>query len=389
MTEIVTDIRYDGTSARDCCHMADEFFTERADQSEVKARIVSNYFVAWARIIAPRTMLSDGKLAYIDLFAGPGRYEDGSASTPLMILSRAIEIPKLRDSLVSIFNDADENHTATLAREIATLPGVNTLKYPPDVRTGEVGRPVAEYFENVRLIPTFSFIDPFGYKGLSWALIRSVIKDWGSDCVFFFNYSRINAGVSNSMVFTHMEALFGEENFKRLRERIVRGQGSREKIILDHLTLAMEEAGAKHVKVFRFRNEAGTRTTHHLVFVTKHPTGYEIMKEIMAVESSHADQGVPSFEYSPALANMNKLFESALDDLEDDLTVAFAGRTVSMIDIYHEHNLGRPYIKKNYKAALLNLEEAGRIQTTPSKRKKGTFADGVAVLFPPVPTGRT
>jgi hypothetical protein len=86
MTEIVTDIRYDGTSARDCCHMADEFFTERADQSEVKARIVSNYFVAWARIIAPRTMLSDGKLAYIDLFAGPGRYEDGSASTPLMIV---------------------------------------------------------------------------------------------------------------------------------------------------------------------------------------------------------------------------------------------------------------------------------------------------------------
>ena len=29
VTEIVTDIRYDGTSARDCCHMADEFFTER------------------------------------------------------------------------------------------------------------------------------------------------------------------------------------------------------------------------------------------------------------------------------------------------------------------------------------------------------------------------
>jgi len=288
-----------------------------------------------------------------------------------------------------IFNDADENHTATLAREIAKLPGVNTLKYPPDVRTGEVGRPVAEYFENVRLIPTFSFIDPFGYKGLSWTLIRSVIKDWGSDCVFFFNYSRINAGVSNSVVFTHMEALFGEENFKRLRERIVRGQGSREKIILDHLTLAMEEAGAKHVQVFRFRNETGTRTTHHLVFVTKHPTGYEIMKEIMAAESSHADQGVPSFEYSPALANMNKLFESALDDLEDDLTVAFAGRTVSMIDIYHEHNLGGPYIKKNYKVALLNLEEAGRIQTNPSKRKKGTFADGVAVSFPPVPTWRT
>lgn len=151
----------------------------------------------------------------------------------------------------------------------------------------------------------------------------------------------------------------------------------------------MEEAGAKYVQVFRFRNEAGTRTTHHLVFVSKHPTGYEIMKEIMATESSHTDQGVPSFEYSPALANVNKLFESALDDLEDDLTTAFAGRTASMIDIYHEHNLGRPYIKKNYRAALLNLEHAGRIATNPSKRRKGTFAEAVAVTFPSVPKRRT
>jgi hypothetical protein len=30
-------------------------------------------------------------MAYIDLYAGPGRYDDGSASTPLMILKLAIE----------------------------------------------------------------------------------------------------------------------------------------------------------------------------------------------------------------------------------------------------------------------------------------------------------
>jgi len=40
-------------------------------------------------------MRSDGKLAYIDLFAGPGRYEDGSASTPLMVLEKAVANPKV------------------------------------------------------------------------------------------------------------------------------------------------------------------------------------------------------------------------------------------------------------------------------------------------------
>src|SRR5207248_10024637 len=41
---------------------------------------------------------------------------------------------------------------------------------------------------------TFLFVDPFGYKGLSLQLVNSVIKDWGCDCVFFFNYNRISMG---------------------------------------------------------------------------------------------------------------------------------------------------------------------------------------------------
>ena len=165
--------------------MPDDFFTERADQSEVKARIVTKYFVTWARIIAPRSIHNDGRVAYIDLYAGPGRYADGSASTPLMVLTEALKHDTLRNRLIAIFNDLDENHTATLAQEIGALPGIEKLKHKPEVSTGEVDRTSAEYFEGIKLIPAFSFIDPFGYKGLSWALVRSVIKDWGSDCVFF------------------------------------------------------------------------------------------------------------------------------------------------------------------------------------------------------------
>jgi three-Cys-motif partner protein len=81
-----------------------KFFEEREDQSEVKARIVSKYFFAWANVVYASAQKSGGKIAYIDLFAGPGRYKDGSASTPLMVLERAIADEKLRGSLVAIFN---------------------------------------------------------------------------------------------------------------------------------------------------------------------------------------------------------------------------------------------------------------------------------------------
>jgi Protein of unknown function (DUF5131) len=143
--------------------MADDFFKERADQSEVKARIVMKYFITWAGIIGRRSR-SD-KIAYIDLYAGPGRYEDGSASTPLMVLTEVLNKPELQDVVVAVFNDKDENHTSTLEKEIAALPGINNLKHKPQVESTEVDQALADYFKTARLIPTFSFIDPFGYKG--------------------------------------------------------------------------------------------------------------------------------------------------------------------------------------------------------------------------------
>ena len=88
--------------------MADNtFFDETTEQSAIKAAIVADYFWAWAKIIG-RTVKGHGDMvAYIDLFAGPGSYKDGSASTPLLVLQKAIGDQELSQMLVSIFNDRD------------------------------------------------------------------------------------------------------------------------------------------------------------------------------------------------------------------------------------------------------------------------------------------
>lgn len=66
------------------------FFDEQTEQSLVKATLVSKYFDVWAKVIISTQKRypehSSGKIAYIDLFAGPGRYADGTQSTPLRIL---------------------------------------------------------------------------------------------------------------------------------------------------------------------------------------------------------------------------------------------------------------------------------------------------------------
>jgi len=365
--------------------MAHKFFQEREDQSEVKARIVQKYFYAWANVILPSCILHDSKLAYIDMFAGPGRYKDGSASTPLLVLKHAIEDNRLCDRLVVLLNDKDENHSKTLEEEIAKLDGINKLKTRPRISCGEVDADLAALFEKISLVPTFTFFDPFGYKGLSLKVVNSVIKDWGCDCVFFFNYNRINAAVTNPFVEQHMEALFGKERLERLQHDVAgKTPHQRQNLILEQLSRAIKDMGGKFVLPFTFKNEAGTRTTHSLIFVTKHFKGYEIMKSIMAKESSTNDQGVYTFEYSPADANTPLLFSLSrpLDYLETGLLATYKGETLTMREIYEHHSVDTPYIDKNYKTVLLKLEAEGKISADPTNRRKNTFADRVKVTFP-------
>ena len=243
----------------------------------------------------------------------------------------------------------------------------------------------------MRLIPTLFFIDPWGYKGLSLRLVNSVIKDWGCDCLFFFNYNRINMGLRNSLVCEHMNALFGQERADSLREQLENlSPQDREFTIIEELTNAIQELGGKYVLPFCFKNDRGTRTSHHLIFCSKVFKGYEIMKEIMAKKSSVADQGVPSFIYNPVDERYTRLFEFTrpLDDLEEMLLSDFSGRSTSVKKIFEEHSIGKPFLKSNYKSCLRSLEAKGKVLSNPPaenrRKNKGvvTVADTVVFSFP-------
>jgi three-Cys-motif partner protein len=366
--------------------MSKKFFEERKDESEVKARIVNKYFAAWAQVVMPTVAKRGRKIAYLDLYAGPGRYKDGAASTPLLILQTAIENPQMAQMLMTYFNDSDGDKTATLESEIKNLPGIGKLKYKPVVTCGEVDDDAATYFNETRLVPSFSFVDPFGYKGLSLRIVQGVIKDWGCDCIFFFNYNRINAGISNPNVKTHMNALFGEERADALRARLPGLKPElREAAILEELAKEIQSLGGKYVLPFTFRNSGGTRTSHKLIFVSKHFKGYEIMKDIMAAESSTQDEGVPSLAYSPADASMPLLFSltQPMSKLKEMLLKDFSGQTLCLTEIYERHSVGTRYVKRNYREALSALEasEMVTILATKGTRRKGTYPDHVMIKF--------
>lgn len=367
---------------------SEHFFEESREQSRIKSEIVSKYFWAWAKVmVATAKKRGESKIAYIDLFAGPGRFGDEYKSTPLQVLWSAVQDPDLCRTLVTLFNDKNPDYARSLEETIDSTPEFKQLKHKPRIANDPVGDEIIAEFEKTRLIPTLFFVDPWGYKGLSLRLINSVLRNWGSDCIIFFNYNRIRMGLNNELVKEHMDALFGRERAERLRAQLTGlTPAQAELAIVEEIAAALKEMGGRHVLPFRFRNERGSRTSHHLIFVSKDFKGYEIMKDIMSRESSTTNQGVPSFEYNPATRAYPLLFELSrpLDELEGQLLHDFAGRSLTMRKIYEEHSVDRPFLSRHYKQALINLEVKGAIEADPPSppRRKNTFADHVSARFP-------
>ena len=257
-----------------------EFFEGQKAQSRVKSAIIVKYFKAWGRIMAGQVRgQEEPRLGYIDLFCGPGKYEDGSVSTPLLILEHVIASPDLHDKIIVVFNDAETKRTAELDQNIQALPGIETLKYRPTIRTGEVDDALVQEFAAIDMVPAFSFIDPFGYKGVTLELLEALMKGWGSDMVLFFPFDRINAALTNPKVTKHVDGLFGKERSDRLRQ-LTSGMHpeKREALIIEEFAEALRERGYSYIIPYVFEYEQRDRTSHYLIFVTKHPLGYGIMK---------------------------------------------------------------------------------------------------------------
>jgi three-Cys-motif partner protein len=370
----------------------DDFFDEVTEQSEIKQNIVLKYFAAWANVMVPIARLGAiERLRHVDLFAGPGHYRDGTESTPLHVLRRVLANPELRLLLEPIFNDKDTNAVSKLASAIQSLEGIQGLRYAPQILNRDVD---SRLLESIRLrndVPALWFLDPWGYKGVSLSLISSMLPAWGSDLIVFFNYNRINAALDNEVLRPNMEALFGRTQLNKLKREIAGLEpAERETCVIEAFAQALREAGGQHVLPFRFTTEGGRRTSHHLVFVSKHFKGFEIMREIMAKESSSTDQGVASFTFNPADQRFPLLFElwRPLDGLGEMLMTDFAGSRIAMREIYECHSVGRRFVERNYKDALRKLEKEGRIEVEPPERqRKGvkgevSFGPKVMVTFP-------
>jgi three-Cys-motif partner protein len=368
--------------------MADvSFFDTPTIASRIKHRIVSKYFAGWANIVLPQALAHEGRIMYVDLFCGPGRYQDGTPSIPLLILQHAVDTPALHDTLQTVFNDENPAFVETLRDHIGHIPGIERLKYQPVLRSRTIGRDTTARVKRNN-VPALYFADPWGYEGISIDLIEAALSHWGSDFLFFFNYNRINMHLGSDLMSGPIDEFFSSDRARQLRQTVARlSPFDREQAVLKAMKDAAKALRAE-AGIFTYRSDIASRPTHHLMCVSKHRQAMALFKEISAKESTCFDDDVPSLEHNPGANPAQGSLFSPLDQLQEDLVMTFAGKTgLTAEQIYHEHHNGRPYVLKNYRQALLRLEESGDVVIDPPRyirRPSDTIPGSARISFPKV-----
>jgi three-Cys-motif partner protein len=353
------------------------FFEIQQPPSKVKSLIASQYFKAWAMVMTG-TKSKESNVGYIDLFAGPGMFDDGSESTPILILKDAIGTDRIKHSLWSYFNDRDQGNIDSLRREISSLAGVECLVHEPGFNCELVSPAIADYLRAYSLRPTFVFADPFGYVGISLQLLDRLLKHKKSELLVFFNTNRISPGVANPFVKEHIDALFGVERAAAVRQRVRDLHGlDREEAVLDSFEEAMRNGGFAYITRFRFASMSQHRTSHHLIHCSRHPKGEEIMKDIMARHSHKRPDGVATFEFKKqtiqrSLFDQEAGYTEPPEELAEAILRVFAGRTMTLAEVWRAHAHGTNFVERNYREALLYLEAQGKISVEPPSAVRGT-----------------
>jgi three-Cys-motif partner protein len=376
----------------------DKFFTspQRAT-SAIKTKIVVEYFKRWASILWGVVKANKPpRLRYVDLFAGPGKI-DGVNSTPLLIMEHVISKPELCECVGALLNDEDAGYIEQLRKNLKELPGYEKLKLPPRLRSGPVDEKLVAKFAKSNNVPSFSFIDPFGYSGLTLSLVQALVSGFGSDMVLFFSFDSINRALSNDLVKEHIDALFGPKRAERLRQ-VVRHMrpGEREEVLVEAFIEAVtEDLGYEYVIPYVFEKEDKDRTSHYLMFISKRDRGFKIMKEIMYKESQDKTQGIAKFGYvrqvSAEKTPLLHLMNTPLSDFGKKLCADYAGRSLLRKALREDYDKLDPrnlFVERNWRDVLSELETEGKITCMPPRSERPvrkcevTFGENTIVTFP-------
>ena len=348
--------------------------------TSAKHQILRKYLDAWLPILGTYNK----RIVYIDGFSGPGQYTDGEPGSPMIAVEAArTHRANLAGELVFVFIEEREDRVAHLNGRIATihLPGHFKVHVEHGTFAEQLTRLLDELEkERSQIAPTFVLIDPFGFAGIPYALIKRLLAKDKCEVLITFMVDSINRWLTHpdENIRAHITETFGTEE----AVKIAFGTGDRAEGLKNLYHRQLRQA-ARFARYFEMRDR-DNRVVYYLFFASNNPLGHLKMKEAMWKVDPMGD-----FTFSDATdPNQALLFNApSTTPLSEALIGKFKGMGQIRVERVEAYVIDETaYLRKNMGEALQQLENDGRVKvadtkTDGKKRRAKTFPNDALVTF--------
>jgi three-Cys-motif partner protein len=360
----------------------DEKLWNREAPTAAKHQILRGYLDAWLPIMGS----THDKLVLVDGFAGPGEYKDGALGSPMIMLQAFLEHAyrdRITAELVFLFIEVREDRVRHLQGlvDALDLPSNVTVS----VQQGHFEDVFGGLVEDIEkrgsaLAPTFTFVDPFGYKDATMSLSDRFLRFYGCEALIYvplpFIYRFVGAPNAPADA---LDGFFGSE---RWRDAAELAGDARWNFLHNLFRDQLQSAGrVQHVRSFEIRGKGFSG--YHLFFGSSHELGLRKMKEAMwSVDPTAGERYLDSTDPAQEVLFATTQVDTAplLARLRDH----FGMEPFSIEQAEHFTLLHTPYLPSHVKTRTLKPEEAAdRLAFVSGKpdRRRCTYPPGTVVRF--------
>ena len=244
-----------------------------------KHLVLEGYMQAWLPIMTKW----NGRVLFIDAFAGPGEYSGGEPGSPVIALS-ALKNHRARNQMQSevkyLFIEKDTDRCEHLEQVLSGLDDELPSNCIYTVINSTFDETLTDVLDNIeqqrsRLAPAFVMIDPFGVSETSMSTIGRILENPKSEVYISFMYEAINRFKEHPYFEKPLDELFGCPEW---RDGMDLGDSKERKdFFYDLYRNQLKRNGTQYVVHFELYE--GERLIYAIFFGTKSLDGCDKMKQ--------------------------------------------------------------------------------------------------------------
>jgi len=380
----------------------DDILLKMTPHTEAKHRILRSYLNAWLPIMLQG--YGNGRVLYLDGFAGPGEYVGGAVGSPIIALDCANDHMLKANfrgeavfDFIEIRADRKDHLDKILEMRYGPLKEETYARLPKTYKVQTINGDFNSVTKKIlgdleaskqSLAPTMAFIDPFGYSDLDIEVLARILRFKKCELLITYMSGFIDRFASEEK---HRKSIIqtlkiSEEDLSKASE--IPNKEQRELVWLKYLndavvrtTQIISETPSEVYKLYFKMLDARNNTLYYLVYFTKSEAGMRVMKYAMSKVGKDWSYRFSDYDFDPSASSiLNYVDEKPwIKEEAERIYSRFKGQKAFAIQVRSFVTLETIWSFSSKSLRL--LEEDGRVACLGGRQKNMSYPDTAMLQF--------